>query len=66
METEQEYYEERNLAVHRGAHTLAVAATDVFEDARETVAAFIGAQINELVWTANVTAGLNLNPRQEL
>ena len=66
METEQEYYEQRNLAVHSGAHTLAVAATDVFEDARETVAAFIGAQINELVWTANATAGLNLNPRQEL
>lgn len=60
MEAEQEYYEQRNSAVHRGAHTLAVAATDVFEDARETVAAFIGAKSNELVWTANATAGLNL------
>lgn len=60
MEAEQEYYEQRNSAVHRGAHTLAVAATDVFEDARETVAAFIGAQSNELIWTQNATAGLNL------
>ncbi|MCU6479897.1 cysteine desulfurase [Arthrobacter sp. A2-55] len=60
MEAEQEFYEQRNSAVHRGAHTLAVAATDVFEDARATVAAFIGAQENELVWTANATAGLNL------
>ncbi|MHA7304953.1 SufS family cysteine desulfurase [Arthrobacter sp. TMN-49] len=60
MEAEQEYYEQRNSAVHRGAHTLAVAATDVFEDARSTVAAFIGAQDNELVWTQNATAGLNL------
>ena len=60
MEAEQEYYEQRNSAVHRGAHTLAVAATDVFEDARSTVAAFIGAGDNELVWTQNATAGLNL------
>ncbi|MGN5734303.1 cysteine desulfurase [Arthrobacter psychrochitiniphilus] len=60
MEAEQEYYEQRNSAVHRGAHTLAVEATDVFEDARSTVAAFIGAADNELVWTQNATAGLNL------
>ncbi len=60
MEAEQEFYEQRNSAVHRGAHTLAVHATDVFEDARATVAAFIGAADNELVWTQNATAGLNL------
>lgn len=60
MEAEQEFYEQRNSAVHRGAHTLAVHATDVFEEARETVAAFIGAADNELVWTQNATAGLNL------
>lgn len=60
MEAEQEFYEQRNSAVHRGAHTLAVAATDVFEGARATVAAFIGAAENELVWIANATAGLNL------
>ncbi|WP_449372202.1 SufS family cysteine desulfurase [Arthrobacter psychrolactophilus] len=60
MESEQEYYEQRNSAVHRGAHTLAVEATDAFEDAREVVAAFIGAQSNELVWIQNATAGLNL------
>ncbi|WP_425284268.1 cysteine desulfurase [Arthrobacter alpinus] len=60
MEAEQEYYEQRNSAVHRGAHTLAVEATDAFEDARETVAGFIGANSNELVWIQNATAGLNL------
>ena len=60
MEAEQEFYEQRNSAVHRGAHTLAVDATDAFEDARESVAAFIGANNNELVWTQNATAGLNL------
>jgi cysteine desulfurase/selenocysteine lyase len=60
LEAEQEYYELRNAAVHRGAHHLAVQATDAFEDARATVAAFVGADEDELVWTANATAGLNL------
>ena len=60
MEAEQEYYEQRNAAVHRGAHTLAFAATEVFESARVTVAAFIGAQADELVWTSNATEAVNL------
>lgn len=60
LEAEQEFYELRNAAVHRGAHHLAVQATDAFEDARATVAAFVGAAEDELLWTANATAGLNL------
>ena len=60
IEAEQEYYEQRNAAVHRGAHHLAVEATEVFEDARQTVADFIGAQYEETVWTSNATEGLNL------
>jgi cysteine desulfurase / selenocysteine lyase len=60
LEAEQEFYELRNAAVHRGAHHLAVQATDAFEDARATVARFVGVLDDELVWTANATAGLNL------
>lgn len=60
MEAEQEFYQQRNSAVHRGAHHLAVEATEAFEDARDTVAAFIGADPDELVWTSNATEGLNL------
>jgi cysteine desulfurase/selenocysteine lyase len=60
IEAEQEYYEQRNAAVHRGAHSLAVEATDVYEAARETVAGFIGARTNELVWTSNATEAINL------
>jgi len=59
-EAEQHFYETANAAVHRGAHTLAVEATDVFENARATVASFIGAAPNELVWTSNATEALNL------
>ncbi|MFG6503597.1 aminotransferase class V-fold PLP-dependent enzyme [Microbacterium sp. P05] len=49
-----------NSAVHRGAHTLAAEATELFEDARESVAAFVGAGPEQLVWTSGATAGLNL------
>lgn len=60
IEAEQEFYEQRNAAVHRGAHHLAVEATEVFEDARQTVADFVGAHYEEIVWTSNATEGLNL------
>ncbi|TYC98999.1 SufS family cysteine desulfurase [Arthrobacter echini] len=60
LEAEQEFYEQRNAAVHRGAHALAVDATDAYEDARAAVAGFIGARTDELVWTSNATEGINL------
>ncbi len=60
LEAEQEFYEQRNSAVHRGAHSLAVEATYAYEDARDVVAAFIGADSNELVWTSNATEAINL------
>jgi cysteine desulfurase/selenocysteine lyase len=60
IEAEQEFYEQRNAAVHRGAHHLAVEATEVFEDARQTLAAFVGADYEEIVWTSNATEGLNV------
>ncbi len=60
IEAEQEFYEQRNAAVHRGAHLLAVEATESFEDARETLAAFVGAGADEIIWTSNATEGLNL------
>jgi cysteine desulfurase/selenocysteine lyase len=60
IEAEQEFYEQRNAAVHRGAHYLAVEATEAFEDARQTVADFIGSDYSETVWTSNATEGLNL------
>ncbi|QNE47491.1 cysteine desulfurase [Glaciihabitans sp. INWT7] len=57
---EREYYENENSAVHRGAHTLAALATERFEDARSTVARFVGAADDEIVWTSNATEALNL------
>ncbi|WPO88715.1 SufS family cysteine desulfurase [Herbiconiux sp. KACC 21604] len=60
IDVERAYYETTNAAVHRGAHTLAGEATELFEDARATVAAFVGARPEEIVWTSNATEGLNL------
>jgi cysteine desulfurase/selenocysteine lyase len=60
IDVERAYYEETNAAVHRGAHTLAGEATELFEAARERVARFVGAQSDEIVWTSNATEGINL------
>ncbi|MFW0110124.1 cysteine desulfurase [Rothia sp. P13129] len=60
IQTEQSFYQQANSAVHRGAHTLAVESTELFEQARMVVAGFVGAQENEIVWTANATEALNL------
>ncbi|MGI8332046.1 cysteine desulfurase [Actinomadura scrupuli] len=60
LDAEREFYEVRNAAVHRGAHQLAEEATDAFEDARATVARFIGADPGEVVFTKNTTESINL------
>jgi len=60
IDAELDFYTQRNAAVHRGAHMLAEEATDAFESARAEVAAFVGVDADEIVWTANATAGTNL------
>lgn len=59
LDAELRYLEHANAAVHRGAHLLGSEATDRFEDARATVAAFSGAAEDEIVWTSSATAALN-------
>ncbi len=60
LDAEREFATTLNAAVHRGAHTLAAEATEVFEDARATLARFVGADEGEIVWTSNATEALNL------
>lgn len=60
LDAERTFATTLNAAVHRGAHTLAAEATEVFEEARATVARFIGADAGELVWTSNATEAVNL------
>ena len=60
LDAERDFSLHRNSAVHRGAHTLAAEATEEFENARATVARFVGVDADEVVWTSNATEGLNL------
>ncbi len=53
-------YELHNAAAHRGAHLLGEEATDVYEGARIKVAALIGADPGEVVFTKNATEAINL------
>ena len=46
--------------VHRGLHTLANETTELYENARENVARFIGAAPSEVVFTRGATEALNL------
>ncbi|TFB66802.1 SufS family cysteine desulfurase [Cryobacterium sp. Hz9] len=60
LDAERAFYEQHNSAVHRGAHQLAEEATEAFESARETMARFIGAHTQEVVFTKSATEALNL------
>jgi cysteine desulfurase/selenocysteine lyase len=55
------YYREENANVHRGAHWLAETGTGYFEQARQNVATFIGAErSSEIVFTRGTTESINL------
>lgn len=55
------YYEHENSNVHRGAHTLAARSTDAYENARETVARFLGAPSkDEIIFVRGTTEAINL------
>ena len=55
------YYENENSNVHRGAHTLAAASTDAYENARGIVRDFIGApSAQEIVFVRGTTEAINL------
>lgn len=61
LDASRRYYEEYNSNVHRGAHRLSQMATEAHEEARESVARFLGAQRpEELLFTSGCTMGVNL------
>jgi cysteine desulfurase/selenocysteine lyase len=60
IDAEMDFYSKHNAAAHRGAHQLAEEATELFEASRQTVAAFIGAKSEEIVFTKSATESLNL------
>ena len=60
LDAERDWYERLNAAPHRGAHALSEEGTEAYESARATIARFIGAEADEIVFTKNATEALNL------
>ena len=60
LDAMEAYYRKSNANVHRGAHALAVQATELYEGAREKVAKFINAERSEIVFTSGATDAINL------
>jgi len=61
IQAERDFYEKSNANPLRGLYALAEKATKEYEDARKTVADFIGAaDSSEIIFTRNATEGLNL------
>jgi len=56
-----DFYERHNANIHRATHQLGEEATQAYEGARATIAAFIGAaEPAEVVFTKNVSEAINL------
>ena len=55
-----DYYSVHRASVHRGVYPLIVEATELFEGARERIAAWLGSTVEETIFTANATASVNL------
>lgn len=61
IEREAELYKTLNANIHRGVHHLSDRMTALYEQARETVRAFIGAtKREEVIFTSGATASINL------
>ena len=60
IDAESNFYRLNNAAVHRGAHQLAEEATDAYEGARDIVANFLNAGVEEIIFTKSATESLNL------
>ncbi|MBT3249641.1 MAG: SufS family cysteine desulfurase [Candidatus Pacebacteria bacterium] len=53
------YYTQHNSNVHRGVHRLSDESTRVFEESRNSIASFFGAESEELIVTRNATEAIN-------
>ena len=59
LDAERDFLTRHNAPVHRGAYEIAEEATDAYEEARESIANFVGADFHELAFTKNATEALN-------
>src|ERR671936_2011394 len=60
IEAIESYYLHSNANIHRAVYELGEESTALYESAKQRVAAFIGAQFEETIFTRNVTESINL------
>lgn len=60
IETLSRFYREHYANVHRGGYALSLEATQAYENARKTLARFVGADEREIIFVRNATEALNL------
>lgn len=57
----KDFYNKYNANPHRGAYSLSMEATEIYEDTRDKIASFINAKRREeIIFTKNATESLNL------
>jgi len=59
LDAMMEFYTTYNANIYRGAHSFGEQATSAYESARATVAQFIGADAQEIVFTRSTTESIN-------
>ena len=59
LDAERNFYEQNNGAVHRGAHLLAEEASIAYEGARQVLADFLNAELDEVIFTKSATESIN-------
>ncbi len=60
IEALNEYYQEYSANIYRGVYAISEKATEEYEMTRNTIARFINAQSEEVIFTRNTTESLNL------
>jgi len=59
LDAERNFYEQNNAAVHRGAHLLAEEASIAYEGARQVLANFLNAELDEIIFAKSATESIN-------
>ncbi len=61
LEAERQFYETSNANIHRGVYHLSAEATRLYDEARERLARYLGAEHpHEVIFTRGTTEGINL------
>lgn len=58
--SEMEYYTKYSANIHRGLYQISQIASDQYDQSRQTIADFINAKSEEIIFTSGTTASINL------